>query len=51
LFFFTGGLRNQLFHADSSFGIAQSSNAQWCIPYLENRLLAIQVCGYIQPRT
>ena len=44
-----GGLGNQLFQAASSFGIAASRGARWCIPDLEGSLLHRSVVFRVRP--
>jgi hypothetical protein len=44
-----GGLGNQLFQAASSFGIATSRGAQWCIPYLDGSVLQQSVVFLVPP--
>lgn len=47
--YLSGGLGNQLFQAASSFGIAVSRGAQWCIPYLEASVLQQSVVFDVEP--
>lgn len=44
-----GGLGNQLFQAASSFGIAVSRGAKWCIPNLDGSLLQRSVVFHVNP--